>query len=256
MPATVAAPVYSFTLRSVASRDELVFKSVVRVLQGKTRHQWHHTDDRQADLVLLGDHLSDFAPLTDDLGGRCVIHMSATAGYGFHGLSLPLRIADVIAQLDQAGDDIGRRSGNRAPATGTTATTTTTTVTTITASRDGGADLSAQRVALTRWPEAALLQRDIRYLKLATALTGQPVSIVELAARTQFPIQLCQGFVDTLKAGHLVRVLGGLAEGGELQMAGHGASINYTRKPETAHHGLIARIRSRLELFVGTSAAK
>lgn len=251
MPATVANNHYSYTLRQLAPRDELVFKSVVRVLQGKTRHQWQHTDDRQtADLVLMGDHLSDFAPLTEDLAGRCVIHVSATAGYGFHGLSLPLRIADVIAQMDKAGDEIARRSGNRAPAT------STTTVTTVTASRDGDADLSAQRVALTRWPEPALLQRDIRFLKLATALTGQPVSIVELAARTQFPIQLCQGFVDTLKAGHLVRVLGGMAEGGELQMAGHGASINYTRKPETAHHGLIARIRSRLELFVGTSAAK
>ena len=239
-----ATPAFTYTLRQLAPRDALVFKSVMLVLQGRTRHQWRHTDDRQtADLMLMGDCMSDFAPLMEDLAGRCVIHISAAAGYGC--LSLPLRISDVIVQLNRAGDQLNKRRTSHARVAVAPPPPLS-----------DGAELNVQRVALTRWPEAALLQRDIRYIKLATALTRRPVSIDELATRTQFPIQLCQDFVDILKARHLLHVYGGRVTSGKLRTAGRAAAIAHARKPKAPRNGLIARIRSRLGMFVGNSAVE
>lgn len=259
MPATVSSPGFTYTLRQVAPRDEMVFKSVVRVLQGKTRHNWLHTDNAAADLMLIGDQLPPATTGAETIASKAVIHVSTSAGPGFDGLTLPLRIADVIVQMDRAGALIA----SRGPSHGGTPVAASPQLPAalrnvldnshVQPFRDSvPADL---RVSLSRWPEAALLQGDIRYLKLAAVLTGQPVSIVELAARTQFPIQLCQGFVDSLKASQLVRVMGELRDMPARPLAS--ATIDYAGKSRPVqHHGLIARIRSRLEMIVGTSAVK
>jgi hypothetical protein len=249
MSATVANSAYSFTLRQVTPRDELVFKSAVRVLQGRTCHQWLYTDDRQAaDLVVLGDCLPDRAPRMEDLLARNTLRISATVRDGFEGLSLPLRIDDVLVQLDKAGRQIAKRETAHKPVSKTASNTALPSP--ARASQHDRTPTNA-RVVLTRWPEVALLQRDIRYLKLAAILTGQPVSIAELAARTQFPIQLCRGFVDALRACQLVRVLDdqhGLKMPVQTPTHGH--------KPESAPLGLIARIRSRLGMFTGPTTVK
>jgi hypothetical protein len=245
MPAALANSAYSFTLRQVTPRDELVFKSAVRVLQGKTCHQWLYTNDRQAaDLVVLGDFLPDRAPRMEEPIAPNTLRISATVREGFDGLSLPLRIDDVLAQLDKAGRQIAKHEAARRPVAKTALTPPAR------ASQHDRTPTNV-RVVLTRWPEVALLQRDIRYLKLAAILTGQPVSIAELAARTQFPIQLCRGFVDALKACQLVRVLDDQRElKTPAQTSTHG------HKPESAPPGLIARIRSRLGIFTGPAAVK
>ena len=245
MSATVANSAYSFTLRQVTPRDELVFKSAVRVLQGKTCHQWLYTDDRQtADLVVLGDCLPDRAPRMEDLIACNTLRISSTVREGFEGLSLPLRIDDVLVQLDKAGRQIANHEAARKPVSKTALAPP---------ARAGQHDRTPTNipVALTRWPEVALLQRDVRYLKLAAILTGQPVSIAELAARTQFPIQLCRGFVDALRVCQLVRVLD---DQRELKMPMQTPADSH--KPESAPPGLIARIRSRLGIFTGPTAVK
>jgi hypothetical protein len=241
-PLGLLAPSFTYTLRQIAPRDEIVFKSVVRVLQGKTRHVWQHTDGADANLFVLGTQASGEQTRSADSAGHVVIQVCASAGTNFHGLTLPLRIADVISHLDQAGDEIASRSV-----------------------RPVGAEASQipapvhvlfnQRVSLTRWPAPALLQRDIRYLKLATALTGQPVSITELAARTQFPLVVCQNFVDALRAVGQLRVMDEVRDlPGQTHTAVPAAPRH--KSPPVEHLGLIARIRSRLEMLVRTPAAK
>lgn len=272
MPATSLHPSHTYTLRQLPMRDEIVFKSVIRVLQGKTRHTWVHSDTQDAELVLLGDQLPDgAAPAAtagiEKLSGRAVIHVSAHAGAGFRGLAWPLRIADVIEQLDMAGDLIAARMATQASRPAAVAVAQQQAAV---HERQQPAPVQAlsshvpadQRVSLSRWPEANLLQRDMRYIKLATVLTGKPVSIIELADRTHYPLQLCQNFVDALNAGALVRVMSDLRELPLGQMAGHNqAAMNGgyapVRKTHPAeHHGLIARIRSRLEMIVRPSAAR
>lgn len=276
MPASGHNHTHTYTLRHLAMRDEIVFRSVIRVLQGKTRHTWLHSDNQDAELILLGDHLpADAAPAAcagvEKISGQAVIHVSTHAGTDFQGLAWPLRIADVIAQLDKAGDFIASRMAMAASRPAAVATPQ---------QQPGQHHSHApshlpapaqiqpahvpadQRVSLSRWPEATFLQRDMRYIKLATVLTGKPVSILELADRTRYPIQLCQNFVDALNAGALVRVMSDLREVPLGPMAGQNqAAMNGgyapTHKPRPAeHHGLIARIRSRLEMIVRPSTAR
>ncbi|MCY1165357.1 hypothetical protein D9M73_52630 [compost metagenome] len=243
--ARASTPAFTYTLRRIPPRDEIVFKSVVRVLQGKTRHTWQHTDAADADLVVMGMQVPGQQAGFLHVAGHALIQVSTMAGAvgaDFHGLTLPLRIADVIDYLDGAGDEIASHMARPAG--------------------PGVVQAAAavhvpfnQRVSLTRWPELALLQGDVRYLKLATVLTGLPVSITELAARTQFPLQLCQTFVDALKASGLVRVTDDQREVPVGQRVSPSGA--QPQKPHPGgHHGLIARIRSRLEMFVRTSAAK
>lgn len=236
----------------------MVFKSVVRVLEGKTRHYWLHTDAQDADLVLVGDQVRAACGAMDGMeaaGKRAVIHVSAAPCQGFDGLGLPLRIADVISQMDRAGEQIASRQSAAATPARRAAVVPpveapVATVLQMAAYRENV--VSDERISLTRWPEATLLQRDFRYLKLATLLTGQPVSIAELAERTQFPMTFCQGFVDSLRSRQLLRVMESLQAAPILKPVVTAAPV---LRP-VQHHGLIARIRSRLELIVGTSAAR
>jgi hypothetical protein len=229
-------PSFTYTLRQVCPRDEIVFKSVVRVLQGKTRHAWQHTDGANADLLVLGTQAAGSQAGPAELAAQVVIRVSASAAADSPELHLPVRVADLISHLDHAGDKIAGRAAQCAGAR------------TVQAAEPAHEPVH-ERMSLSRWPDPALLQGDIRYLKLAAALTGQPVNIVELAARTGFPLVLCQSFVDAMKGVGLLRVRDGAASA-NAQAAASAPRLHIP--PPPAHPGLIARIRSRLEMLVGT----
>ncbi len=241
-PSGVRVPPFTYTLRQVCQRDEIVFKSVVRVLQGKTRHVWQHTDGANADLLVLGTQAAGSQAGPAELAAQVVIHVSASAGPDSPELHLPVRVADLISHLDHAGDELAGRATQCTVARAVQIQPT-----------EPVHEPLGERVSLARWPEPALLQGDIRYLKLAAALTGQPVSIIELAARTEFPLLLCQTFVDGMKAVGLLRVRDGMAPA-HTQAAPPAPRAH--NPPPPAAPGLIARIRSRLEMLVGTPAAK
>lgn len=235
-PSGTRMPCFTYTLRQVCPRDEIVFKSVVRVLQGKTRHAWQHTDGVNADLLVLGTQEAGAQAAAAELAAQVVIHVSASAAADSRELHLPVRVADLISHLDHAGDEIAGRAAHGAGARAVPAA-------------EPAHEPLGERVSLSRWPEPALLQGDIRHLKLAAALTGQPVSIIELAARTEFPLALCQAFVDAMKAAGVLRVRDGMAPAA-VRAAPAAPRMHQPQPP--AHPGLIARIRQRLEMLVGT----
>lgn len=224
---------FTYTLRQLATRDEIVFKSVVGVLQGKTRHAWQHTPAEDADLVVVGTQGNGPATATVAAAeGHAVIRVApgSAAVCDAHSLSLPLRIADVITCLDQAGDEIANRVVRPAP----------TAASPLPAVREQAA---TPRLALTRWPDSALLRRDVRYLKLATLMTGQPLTLADLAARAQMPLAVCHGFIEDLKAGALLRLVSDAA-------ATPATPRRATPQAPLAPQGLLARIRARLEMIV------
>ncbi|MDO9405228.1 MAG: hypothetical protein Q7T87_14440 [Polaromonas sp.] len=235
---------FTYSLHQLPVRDEIVFKSVLRVLQGKTRHHWEHTDSVGADLLIRATAPVSSAPADfshSHSGAHPDISVSTAAGTGCRALAWPLRIADLINCLDQAGDEIAAMA-RRALAPSMAPAETT----------PPGAMPPTYRMTLVRWPGPALLQRDIRYLKLATMLTGQPVSLLEMAGRSGFPLAFCREFTDALQAESLVRVLGdSAAPAGSRSADGSRAA---SRPHPAAQPGLIARIRMRLEMIVGTPA--
>lgn len=243
------SPGLRYTLRQVAVRDEVVFKSMVGVLQGKTRHRWQHAASGQVDLVVLGAWPG--VPASEaHLHAPSVLQLGATTDAQQHRLGLPLRIADVISALDTAGDEIVRRQqGRGSPAQAETArgpVSPTRPLTPLTAS----APAMQTRVSLLRWPDPALLQRDVRHIKLATVLTGPPVSIAELAERARLPLDVCQSFVLALQGSGLLRVAA------PAPPAGNTPHVSGTSAAAAAPHGLLARIRARLESLVGGAAPR
>lgn len=281
----------TYTLRQLAPRDEIVFKSVVNVLHGKTRHQWQHTGAADADLVVLGSQGE--ARATPVMPGHAVIQVFTDhSDHGPQALSLPLRIADVIQCLDRAGDEVRRQSPRPLAAPGsqpaaapagllaTSATPVSSTTAAIAAppqmaqaqpqpvpqpdaqpepavaptpamlptraaTPQAAGNGGWHRVSLLRWPDPALLQEDLRFIKLATVMTGHPLTLPELAARTQFPPALCHRFVAALQDRGLLRVTGDLPP-----------VVTVRPAQSSAPQGLLARIRARLEMIVRAPATK
>ncbi|RZL64913.1 MAG: hypothetical protein EOP81_06530 [Variovorax sp.] len=259
---------FTYSLREVASRDEIVFKSVLRVLQGKTRHAWQHIDG-DADLVVRSRFHAETGP-QNEFG-----HSSGHSHPGTHPdlsigvagspasrvLAWPLRIADVIECLDQAGDEIMRMARRALPGGAeqaahrpTPATPAVPAGVRITEDVTSEVFPANRRMVLTRWPGPGLLQRDLRYIKLAAMLTGQPVNLLEMASRSGFDMQLCRDFVHALRAESLIRVLDGTPATPAVQ------ALEQPRPPmrriNPPQPGLIARIRQRLEMIVGSPTAK
>lgn len=119
-----------------------------------------------------------------------------------------------------------------------------------------------QRLYLLRWPDAALLQRDPRFTKHATMLTGRPVSLVELAARRATALDVCQGFAGLLTAAGLLQAVEAAVQP-QPAVAQTGFATLLVRTPATgvstrptvqAPRSLISRIRQRLELIIGSPA--
>ena len=270
MPSLQASPhsgVFTYKLQELATRDEIVFKSVLRVLQGKTRHAWQHTDATDADVVVRSRAHAGAAPSGDFGHSQPAAHpditISTSGSSACRVLAWPLRIADVIDCLDQAGEEIANLARRVLPGASALSSPASApawpcaTPAPFAPSGFNGADdlPTNQRMVLTRWPGPALLQRDMRYIKLATVLTGQPVNLVEMASRTGFELQLCRSFVDALRAESLVRLLesSALPAKGPQPVA---ASASAAQQRASAQPGLIARIRLRLEMIVRTPAAK
>ena len=247
MPATCAS--YTYTLRQLGPRDEIVFKSVIRVLQGKTRHNWVHREDGHADLVLLGDQHSAEAGEAGHLAGQAVIHVNSAGGHDLNALSWPIRTADLVNHLALAGEQLARRGAASAAAM-PVAVPASAPQAAAPASRRLSAD---QRMALMRWPDPGLLQRDMRFIKLATVLTGRPVNMTELMARSTCPLEVCQRFIDSLDTAGLLRVTEALALAA-LAPARPAAQAHKSAQHEP--HGLLARIRQRLEMIVRAPAGR
>lgn len=248
---------FTFTLRQLGQRDEIVLKSVIRLLQSKTMHTWLHCDDSNANLLLLGDQpKAGRASMGLTSGQQAVVHFNSAGRREANALAWPIRTDELLRRLNEAGEQLGRR--HQQPSAGLPAGPAQQSAA---PSGSSGASL-LQRLSLLRWPDAALLQRDPRFTKLATMLTGRPVHLVDLAARSATPLDVCQGFADLLTAAGLLRV----AEPAALaQTAGAqaGFATPSPRPPPTsptirpavqAPRGLISRIRQRLEMIIGSPA--
>ena len=248
---------FTFTLRQMGQRDELVLKSVIRLLQSKTRHTWLHCDNNNSNLVLLGDQPEAGRVNTGLTSGQqAVVHFNSAGRRDVNALAWPIRSDELLRRLNEAGEQLGRH--HQQPAAGLFAGPAPQP-----AAPPGLSNApSMQRLFLVRWPDAALLRSDPRFTKLATMLTGRPVNLVDLAARSATPLHVCKGFADLLNAAGLLRVVEPAAltqtagaQAGFAASSSRPASTSSTTRPAVqAPRGLISRIRQRLEMIIGSSA--
>jgi hypothetical protein len=177
----------TFTVRRLLIRDELVLKSIIRILHGQTKHNWLYTPEFNADLVIVGPALvADDCP--DSVLAGCVVMKVGASELAHQSSTVSLRVGDVLASLNGFGEQVVAARGTRPSAS----------IQQHDSSRD-------EHYALLRWPDWALMQENRAYMRIATVLAARPVSLRELANKADAETALCVEFLRKLHERNLIR---------------------------------------------------
>ena len=232
-------PLLSFSIEGLPARDELLFKSLVRLLDHRTHQHWAWQVEG-ADLRVVGDRAAALSAEAADSPVPPVPLLTVGDTPPPRGpfLRLPLHADALEAMLNRLGAMVVH-------------------------ARDLGLAASAERGArgeeyrLLRWPSVALLDSAVR-MKLATLLASRPATLAALQQRSNASAQECAEFIAALeRAGFVAASGGGAARAPESiwpDSQVHPAA-EATPPAREVQPGLLARIRSRLGLLSSGSRA-
>lgn len=171
----------SLRIEGVAAHDELLFKSLVRLLSYRTQHNWVFATGA-VDLRIIGEDSPESAQSKPPANVLWVGHSEQHRSPFLH---LPIHANELELLLNTLGASILKKQA---------------------AAHDAwppaiGHD---ETFMLHRWPPAAMLGTTAR-IKLATLMTAHPVSIDTLALRSGIPSQECAMFCQALDRAGLLR---------------------------------------------------
>ena len=213
----------TFGTEGLAARDELLLKSLIRLLAHRTQQQWCYANG-PADLMIIGDAPGPIETRIPISPTQSVLYLAQNFGSQTPYLRLPVRSNELEFTLNNLGADIVRsrftlRSQN-APALAS----------------------ENDELKLLKWPAAALVGTRER-LQMTTVLAGTGLSLALLAERTGTDIQVCRAFVQELmKAGVLEGRVTTKIPAADVPLA---ASVLPPPKPD-----IISRIRARFGLHL------
>ncbi len=228
----------SFSVEGLPPREELLLKSLVRLLDHRTHQHWAWKAG-QADLRVVGGQAS--AEADDPAPAVPVLAIGQPDPQrGGHFLALPLHADELENTLNRLGAMVvhARGLGIAAP---------------------DSLIADDEEFRLLRWPPAALLETPAR-VRLATLMTGRPTSLLLLRQRSGLAPQDCLDFLADLRRSELLE--------GARQPAPAAArppdALSTPSAPDSVlpldsrpqalardpvQPGLLARIRSRLGLL-------
>ena len=253
-------PLLTYSVDGLPARDELLFKSLVRLLDHRTHQQWTWQVE-DADLRVVGDRFPEGAP--NDAAARAVPRLTLGETPPPHGpfLRLPLHADALEVMLNRLGAMVVHARELGLPP----------------AARDRnerGGSAHGEEYRLLRWPSAALLETPTR-MKLAALLASRPASLHALQQRSNASAQECAAFIAALEhAGFVAGTDHGSTATGfaashapeslwpdsqSLQVSQASSGVDAPRAPATTRAvvapGLLARIRNRLGLLSSGSKA-
>ena len=236
----------SFCVQNLASRDELLLKSIVRLLSHRSRHTWlyvpHVTGNPAADLVISGERTPAVLGTSQQGLRQSLLILGAVSRTNCPAyLCMPLRADELERELNLLGDFITHHQAtakvpNRAAAKGLDLPSGATAQTSL-----GNSQLTPPLLTLLRWPTADLISTRER-LRMATMMISQPLTLPALVQRAGLDPAVCKEFVDDLNRAGLLR-----NSSANTQSTASGLSAQPKPLP-TVQSGLFARIRSRLGL--------
>lgn len=206
----------SYSLHGLCDREMNLFKSFVRLVDHLTHQHWTCTQGegqlRVVGAAVAGTFMASAAP---------VLVVGTVGPSNSHAIGLPIHANDLERELNLLGDLIEARGP---------AAIVATSLGTYTAKPN-------DRVLLTRWPTPKLLTTRDR-IRLATLMTGRPLTLRDIHTRSGVPEGLCSEFITEL------------ARTGMLKCEHSDTPPRNTTPPSTAviQGGLLARIRLRLGL--------
>lgn len=231
----------TFSMEGVGARDELLFKSFVRLLSHRTSQNWNYQPaaaganrniQGNADLRVVAQGM-DNAPET---GCSPLLILGATSPKAPGYLSLPFKAQELEDELNRVGASIMSTRNQLVTSPATLAGKAVKSVA-------GSTDI----FRLLRWPPPTILKSSSR-MRLATLLTGRGMTLKAIEQRSGESAGMCIEFLNELYGAGLLS-----SKPGEALTATN--LIIPSADPTTAgKRGLLTRIRSRLGLQFGTRA--
>lgn len=202
----------TFSLEGVAEREQILFKSFVRLLDHRTQQRWAWCE-HGADLRVLGAD----AAVPHTSGDAAILILGAQSPAGGHRLALPIHADALERELNLIGGLITARTAPHG--------------------QNNGAVLLEDRIHLARWPTPDLLTSRDR-IRLAALMTGKPMALQQVESLSGVDHEACLAFVRALAAAGIL----------EHEPASESRPAPLTATPVVVQPGLLSRIRSRLGL--------
>lgn len=164
---------FSYGFAGVPLKYQVVFKSIMALLTGRTIASWSYTDSQPADLLIIG--LDSATNNSIDASARAVLFIGDTQdNHSAPHLHLPLRAHEVLEYLNQAASNLKTVTG-------------------------------IMVFHMLRWPLSSILQEDVRYLRLATLLASRDMSLQELCNRSSTEPAICEQFISRMRDSALLQ---------------------------------------------------
>lgn len=171
----------SYSVEGLPVRDDLLLKSLVRVLDHRSHQQWQCVE-KGSDLRVTG---APFGASAADGQGGAVLRMGYPPGDGEFGLPMPLHAGHLENMFNRIGDQLAQQRAQVAA----------------TAAQQPVRDDEVFR--LRRWPPAALVATPERR-SLAALMSVRAQSLVSLHRLSNAPPPLCADFLRDLRHADLV----------------------------------------------------
>ena len=226
----------SYSVEGLPVRDDLLLKSLVRVLDHRSHQHWQ-TLDRDADLRITG---TPFGSSAADGQGGTVLRMGYPPGEGEFGLPMPLHAGHLENMFNRIGDHLAQKRSHAA------------------ASAAHQPVRDDEEFRLRRWPPTAMLGSSGR-LSLATLMIGKAHSLAALHRLSNVPLPVCVEFLRELRQADLVlssplpvasaTPAAAPAAGPSLALTAAARALGPVQTQSSpAQPGLLARIRARFGL--------
>ena len=226
-----------FSVSGLNSREELVLKSFIRLLDHRTQHAWQYAP-LTAELCFVAEGAKQSQLPTQQVQQIQQILMLGISSSNRPGyLQMPLRAHELEAELNRLGALIvpvsqAVQASLDAPSTAP------------------DKSLELQPMRMLRWPPSAVLKAPGR-LRLATLMTGQQMTVYSLQQSSGESLAECRAFFGDLRAANLLAA----APGAQLPPQA-GAQVVKPASPPPQQNktsiSLISRIRMRLGIQIGS----
>ncbi len=222
----------NFGTEGLAARQDLLIKSLIRILDFKTQHRWVYQPEA-ADVWIVTEGTTLPAQTPHPLKPCQILTICEGEKLGPCQLSRALKSDQIEDALNYVGNLL-------APASATAPVTAPSLV----AQATTAAAASIESFRLVRWPHTGLLA-NVQCIRMATLLLNRPMSLQEMVTQSGLAAAECAEFIQRLKLAGLVR----LSQAHTLHAGTAPAPISLAYTPVARQQqSLFARIRNRLSL--------
>lgn len=229
-----------FSVSGLDSREELVLKSFIRLLDHRTHHAWQYAP-LTAELCVVSEGTKQprlTAPRVPQIQQVLMLGTNSSNRMGY--LQMPLRAHELEAELNRLGALI-------VPAIQAVQMSVAENSLLPDKSHD------TQPIRMLRWPPPALLKAPGR-LRLATLMTGKQTTVYSLQLSSGLTLEECRAFINELMAANMLAIAqpAQLALQASMQIVPPASTPPQQSKTSTS---LISRIRMRLGIEIGSRSS-